>query len=99
MQETLTKYFGQYDPNEFPDFGDDEFVHNGKHYWYKAVVYPDRDELVIYDTCDRHMPIVLESLKDLLSIVYSLEQYHQAVVRLEHEFKAFDQQVNSVNVY
>lgn len=99
FQQEMIKYFGQFDPEEFPDFVDDAYIVGGKHYWYKAVFYPDRDEVTIYDTCDRHMPIVLESLQEILSMIYSLEQYHQALVRVEREFNTFDRAVKLNDAY
>lgn len=65
-------YFGTVTSDELNLVDDREslFYYRNKAYWYKLVA--EEDQLVIYDTCDRHMPFAYENLRELQHLVNAM---------------------------
>jgi len=68
-------YFGVVDFEEFDNVDpSDTFQHNGKHYWYSAVI--DEDQICFYDTCGRHFPIALENAHEADMALFAAKKMH-----------------------
>lgn len=62
-------YFGAITDDELNYVDDREslFYKNDKAFWFKLVA--EEDQVVIYDTCNRHMPINYENIKEFQHLV------------------------------
>lgn len=65
-------FFGKIDTSEFTDV-DNYFYHDGEHYWYKLLI--EEDEICIYDTCGRHMPVGSEQVHELYTVMWAVNSY------------------------
>jgi hypothetical protein len=63
-----TFYFAEVNPEDF-DYTDKEtvFCHEGRYYWHRLLL--EEDQIVIEDTCDRHMPLCLEQIQKFSHII------------------------------
>ena len=70
-------YFGKVDLKEFENVEKEElFAYDGSYFWNKMVI--DSEGICFYDTCDRHMPFDLTTLKELEVVVYIAREYDLA---------------------
>ena len=87
---TLSKYIGKIDQSihNKDDFLDHNYpiFTDGKDFYWFMVEYTDNDELVIYDTCGRVMPIPIEMCGELSNLLYNAERVSEARQTLEQSF-------------
>jgi hypothetical protein len=72
-------YFGKLDNEELAyniNDLDHLFHYMGNYYWYKAVV--TTDDVVFYDTCNRHFPIALEHCRETDLVMLCARKYQEA---------------------
>lgn len=60
---------------------DSLFKHDGNLYWYKAEVDDEGEGFVLWDTCDRQLPIGFEHGRDLGTVLFGLNKIGDAVAQ------------------
>lgn len=78
----MTFYFGKIDTVIYHDIDLDEvFYHNDNYYWYKVV--SGEEDFMIYDTCNRVMPIPVDCGSGLATVLFAINTVETARIQAE----------------
>lgn len=68
-----TYYFAEVNPEDFELTDKDElFFNNGRYYWMALTL--EEDQVLIRDTCDRHMPIGLDQIHKFSELIRTIAE-------------------------